>query len=377
MSQKARIIHVTTVHPRDDTRVFKKMCVDLAAEGYRVSLFVTDGLPSECKDSVEIRSLDRRRRIFARLIISHFRVLLAILSNRRAVYHFHDPELLLMTPFLRLCGYTVVLDFHEDTVEQIKEKHYINPSLRKITSVGYSCIQKLVVMVASGVVFATPAIARSVGQNCKTPSITVNNYVKVSEFPGVPSLVDYTRTKHFCYIGLISFDRCISELMDSLSYLDSEYRLVLAGKFDSKSVEEFVLGHENFSKVIYHGIVGRREFKMICQSSVCGMLLFKPLGNHVQSQPNKMWEYLVCNTRLVATNFSYWANLLSDFDEFICFSDNSPTSIATAVMDQAEKAVEDSISDYLECADRVTKLYSWETELNNLTKFYNRIVANE
>lgn len=376
MSQKIEIIHVTTVHPREDTRVFKKMCVDLAAEGYRVSLFVTDGLPSECKDSVEIRNLDRRRRLAARLIISHFRVLLAILANRNAVYHFHDPELVLLTPILRLCGYKIILDFHEDTVEQIKEKHYVNPSFRKIISFGYLCIQNLGVRVASGLVFATPAIAQSVGQNCKTPSITVNNYVKVSEFPGVPSLGDYTQTKYFCYIGLISFDRCISELMDSLSHLDSEYRLVLAGKFESKSVEDFVLTHDNFSKVIYHGIVGRREFKVICQSSVCGVLLFKPLGNHVQSQPNKMWEYLVCNTRLVATDFSYWADLLSEFNDFTYFSDNSPTSIAAAVMDQAGKAVEDSISDYLECADRVTRLYSWETELDNLANFYNRVVEN-
>lgn len=373
MSQRDEIIHVTTVHPRDDTRVFKKMCVDLAAKGYRVSLFVTDGLASESKDLVEIRNFDKRRGLVGRLAISHIKVLIGILSRRGAIFHFHDPELLLLTPFLRLCGYIVVLDFHEDTAEQLKEKHYLKPWLGKIVSRVYCGIQKFSVMVASGIVCATPAIARSVSREANTPCMIVNNYVKISEFPGAPQLGNFSRMRDFCYIGLISFDRCISELMESLDYLDSDYRLVLAGRFENKSAQEFVENHRNYSRVIYRGVVGREVFKKICQDSVCGMLLFKPLGNHVQSQPNKMWEYLVCNTRLVATNFSYWADLLSDFDEFVCFSDNSPASIAAAVMEQAEKALEDSIDDYSECVNRVSTRYSWEAELDNLIKLYSTV----
>jgi hypothetical protein len=39
-------------------------------------------------------------------------------------------------------------------------------------------------------------------------------------------------------------------------------------------------------------------------------------------------------------------------------------------------AFEDSISEYHEFADRHTRLYSWEAELKNLVKFYNREMEN-
>ena len=102
MSKGYEIIHVTTVHPRNDTRIFRKMCTDLAAAGFEVSLFTTDGLPSEEKNNVKIVNLDKRRTMIARIMISHVFVLLKILKNRNAIYHFHDPELLVIGAILSI-----------------------------------------------------------------------------------------------------------------------------------------------------------------------------------------------------------------------------------------------------------------------------------
>jgi hypothetical protein len=45
MSKK--IAHLTSAHPRYDTRIFIKMCTSLAMSGYKVSLIVADGQGSE------------------------------------------------------------------------------------------------------------------------------------------------------------------------------------------------------------------------------------------------------------------------------------------------------------------------------------------
>jgi hypothetical protein len=42
--QGRRVVHVTTVHPRDDIRIFRKECVSLARAGYEVIQVVGDGL---------------------------------------------------------------------------------------------------------------------------------------------------------------------------------------------------------------------------------------------------------------------------------------------------------------------------------------------
>ncbi|MEJ7806104.1 MAG: glycosyltransferase family 1 protein, partial [Telluria sp.] len=51
---RARIAHLTSAHPRNDTRIFIKQCRTLAASGYDVMLVVADGKGPELRDGVRI-----------------------------------------------------------------------------------------------------------------------------------------------------------------------------------------------------------------------------------------------------------------------------------------------------------------------------------
>ena len=50
----ANIYHITSVHQRYDTRIFKKECTSLAEKGHNVNLIVCDGLGNEIKNNVNI-----------------------------------------------------------------------------------------------------------------------------------------------------------------------------------------------------------------------------------------------------------------------------------------------------------------------------------
>jgi hypothetical protein len=49
-----RIAHLTSVHPRYDTRIFLKECTSLANAGFEVNLIVADGQGDEKKNGVNI-----------------------------------------------------------------------------------------------------------------------------------------------------------------------------------------------------------------------------------------------------------------------------------------------------------------------------------
>jgi pyruvoyl-dependent arginine decarboxylase (PvlArgDC) len=51
----ANIVHLSSVHPRYDTRIFVKQCRSLAALGHTVTLVVADGRGDEHVDGVPAR----------------------------------------------------------------------------------------------------------------------------------------------------------------------------------------------------------------------------------------------------------------------------------------------------------------------------------
>ena len=55
MSKSLKIAHLTCVHKRFDTRIFKKQCISLSKkDNYNVSLIVADGLGSTKHKNINI-----------------------------------------------------------------------------------------------------------------------------------------------------------------------------------------------------------------------------------------------------------------------------------------------------------------------------------
>lgn len=92
-----KIVHMTSVHVRNDTRIFYKECVSLANAGYEVVLIVADGKGDEEKNGVTIVDVGKKptSRI-RRMIFTTARIYKAAWQIDADVYHFHDPELLLI-----------------------------------------------------------------------------------------------------------------------------------------------------------------------------------------------------------------------------------------------------------------------------------------
>ena len=49
-----KITHLSSVHPRHDTRIFFKICSSLSLGGYNTSLIIADGKGNEVKNGVSI-----------------------------------------------------------------------------------------------------------------------------------------------------------------------------------------------------------------------------------------------------------------------------------------------------------------------------------
>src|SRR6185437_4142964 len=93
-----------------------------------------------------------------RTMFSIYRVALA---ERADIYHFHDPELMLLGLMLRLHGKEVIFDVHEDIPRDILDKPWIPRFLRRPTSFAAKAVLRVLQRGYSGIVAATPAIAEN------------------------------------------------------------------------------------------------------------------------------------------------------------------------------------------------------------------------
>jgi hypothetical protein len=110
---KQKVVHLSSVYPRFDTRIFHNECVSLA-RNYDVSLIVADGLGGASEDGIVILDVGKPKSRATRISKTIKDVLAKATSLQADVYHLYDPEPLLIVNSLKKTGARIVYDMHED-----------------------------------------------------------------------------------------------------------------------------------------------------------------------------------------------------------------------------------------------------------------------
>lgn len=322
-----KVCHFTSAHPSDDVRIFHKECVSLAEAGFDVYL-VAANAEEKTVDDVKIVSANvPKTGRFSRMLKTSRAVYKKARSLDADIYHFHDPELLPYAWMLKRKGKKVIYDAHEDVPKQILGKFWINKHLRTTVAVSFRTFENIVARRLDYVFTATPFI-RDRFAKINRQSTDINNFPLLSE------LLDETdwntKANEVCYIGGITQIRGSEQLVDSMELLP-EVRLNLAGNYSPASFEKLLKSKPGWKQVNEYGFVSRKETAEIMAKSRVGIVTFLPLPNHVDAQPNKMFEYMSAGIPVIGSDFPLWKDILVKNDCGICVDPENPEAIAAAV----------------------------------------------
>jgi glycosyltransferase involved in cell wall biosynthesis len=366
-----KVVHLTSAHGRYDTRIFLKMCSSLAMHGYDISLVVADGKGDEVKSGVSIfdvgtKALGRLSRM-TQTVSSVFEKAKELDGD---IYHLHDPELIPIGIKLKKLGKVVIFDAHEDLPKQILGKSYVSKPTRIFLSKFFSWYERWIFPKFDAVITATPFI-RDKFLKINPNTVDVNNFPLLGELSNTSEWAE--KQNEVAYVGGIAKIRGAEEIVAALKYTQG-VRLNLAGQFSEKAVEVKVKNHSAWSKVNELGFLNRHQVSDVLARSKAGIVTFLPAPNHVDAQPNKMFEYMSAGLPIITSNFPLWKEIVEGSSCGICVDPLDPKAIAEAVqylIDHPEEAEKMGINGRL----AVEEKYNWVIEEQKLLKIYKGLLA--
>ncbi|MYB33827.1 MAG: glycosyltransferase family 4 protein [Gammaproteobacteria bacterium] len=377
--EQVKIAHLTTVHPRGDTRIRIREVGSIAnALDGPVALLVQDGRGNSVEEGGKIRIIDTGPQPpgrLARMTLGVFRMWRAVRLARPRLVHFHDPELIPLGMILKCFGHRVVYDVHEDLPRQVLTKYWLPGFARRPVSWVVSVIEWLAARVFDAIISVTPKIAErfpprktSIVQNFPIPSELV-----VTE--GVPYK---QRPPHFAYVGGITRIRGIHEMIDAMTYTDrtgnKDILIRLAGTFQPFSLQSEIEALAGWQRVDFLGWVGRVQVAEILSNALAGLVLFLPAPNHMDAYPNKMFEYMSASLPVIVSDFPLWRHIVESAGCGLLVDPMNPRAIADAmlwILEHPDEAAAMGQRGRL----AVEKHYNWDSEADKLVTLYKKLLA--
>lgn len=363
-----KVCHVTSVHPVEDIRIFRKECVSLVKAGYDVTL-VQQGTSYE-KDGIHIvgfGSIAQSR--LERMTKTAQRAYQAALAVDADIYHLHDPELLPYARKLKKKGKTVIFDSHEDVPADISEKYWIPAPLRRMIAWAYGKYEKSSFRKLDGVIGVTPSL-------CERICCMAAHSEMITNYPIWEELAEPAfSSRKLAFPGLVSRLWNIHTILEAIEDLDG-----VTLELRSRNVEE-PYGTElrampGWEKVNFPGPVPHAEVLRLLSESVCGMALCAYCPNTAWKRGTlgntKIFEYMMAGIPVICTNFDLWREIVEEYHCGICVEPDNVRQVGDAIRYLLEHP--DEARQMGENGRRAVKeRFNWGTEERKLLAFYQKI----
>ena len=303
-----RIAILSSVHLALDNRVFYREAKTLAAAGYDVTLIAVHER-DEVKDGIHIRALPRVPRSRRPLL---WRTLARMaLDSNADVFHIHDPELLLLTPYLRRkSGRPTIYDVHEANADFIAVKDYLPGAIRRPLASVFRRLEPQLARHENGLIFADDAIAADF-KGLDVPQTTLFNYPgnELIERGGRNKVTDGEGPPVILYLGGLERNRGAGLMLAAFAQVlpaMPEAQLWIVGHFMPPELEE-EMRRDAAARDIAHAltITGRVPFAEIgtyLSRATVGWVPWQPYPKNQKNIPTKLFEYMAFGLPVVSSD---------------------------------------------------------------------------
>lgn len=367
-----KIVHVTSVHAWQDTRIFYRMCQGLAQAGHDVHL-VAPGAPDSIVDDVAMSQLPSIRNRFLRASLIAPIAVIRAARMRADIVHLHDAELLPWGQILRWFGAKVVFDMHEYLPGAIDRKHWIPRKLRPLMSRIWAGLERIL---STGI----PTIFAEHSYLKHYPWIRRSKVVL--NLPDARRLLAHPASRleleRVVYVGGVSEARGSLVTLEALRILQARgcnVGFLCIGPSTRQhraELRNFVRRHD-LQRIQFEEFRPQPEALRLAWEGSIGLALLQPERNYVESYPTKIFEYMAMGLPVIASNFPLYRSVVEPICCGLCVDPRFPEEIASCIehiLGDRARALEMG----KEGRAAVENRYNWSCEQEKLELFYSSLV---
>jgi glycosyltransferase involved in cell wall biosynthesis len=376
----SKVCILSSVHDALDNRVFYREARSLRRAGYDVTLVAVHDR-DEVKDGIRIIALPavprwQRPRLWLTLL-RH------ALEAHADIYHFHDPELLLVAPWLRLLtGKPTVYDIHEVYPDFIRVKDYLPVWLRYSLAWIAGWLEPLLARLQSGLIFADDQIAAAFRQ-IDRPKTTLFNFPARSfvERAVAETAATELREPIVLYLGGMERNRGSKVMIAAFARVAEvvpKARLLHVGHMQPPD-----LADEVRADAVERGIAdavtlaGRVPFEQIgdyLKRAAVGWVTWQPVPKNEKNIPTKLFEYMAYGLPIVSSDLASTRPFVQSGENGYLVKAEDPMAHAGAILSLLRHPTD--VAAMGRCGQRkVLETYNWDEMERRLLQLYEVLLS--
>ena len=369
-----RICHVTSAHPVEDGRIFRRACVSAANAGYET--FLVEQGDTYDRDGVHIIGIGQPEKSGRLYRMTSFakKAYLQAKELDADLYQLHDPELLPYAKKLKKMGKAVIFDSHENYVEQFKNKPYLSKPVASILSAWFSGYSKKIYGMIDGITYPGNSEYKSVFDGLNKRVVATDNLPWLSELYEKYDKSIAREPNTACYVGALDETRGITQMVKACSLANC--KLYLAGNFFSDEYKSTLESMDEYECVDYLGVINRDEVYRLLQKVSIGLCTLLDVGQYykMQNLPTKIYEYMSMALPVVMSDSPYNEKINKELTIGYCVN---PMDIEEMV-----KAIRTLLDNPQTCKElgengrkAIKNRYCWDHEQEKLVSMYKDILG--
>lgn len=366
-----KVCHVTSVHTTFDVRIFHKECKTLEQAGHDVTLIAPADWKEKVVDGVHVIGLPKIVRRYQRIRLWR-QIVSEVKRLAPDIVHFHNPELLLIAPYLRPAK--LIYDCEECYAEATPLKIWIPRPLRYPLSRLVAFLEPILARRMDAIVVTVDSHATPF-EKAMRPIVVIHNFPLLNDF----DLARCADEKTIIHLGSQTRVRGCSTIIEAIKLVVErvpEARLLLVGPFYEweyeAEIRRLIAAYGLEKAVVLTGEVPYTDIpKWLAQANV-GLIALQETEKFKTCIPTKLFEYMSSKLPVVASDLPPARRFMEGLDCGFLVKPDDPQEYAEAIEHllshptQAKRMGENG-------RRAVEEAYNWKTEAEKLMELYQKL----